>query len=262
MPNDFVKFCLSSTASGLLISLSAFMYICTKWINDLIKRNSLTMEIFNILGSILFSFGLFIICKFKLDLFTGRIGFAFEKKMLISNGDNNDNKCTINYWMKLVLMLTINIISSIICGIIAYTSLQKTHYASLIQTIILNRINFIDLNSYILTFMQSIFCGTCVHLAVKSNKYSSIFSIFFTSAFVYNGFQHCIANAFYFASYYKKFNIKMLINECIVIIGNIIGTLPISLLVNIIQHQILSDIERSPDSNTSLDSSSSLSSNV
>ena len=36
----------------------------------------------------------------------------------------------------------------------------------------------------------------------------------------------------------KKFNVKMLINECIVILGNIIGTLPIALLVNKIRNDV------------------------
>lgn len=229
MSDSFVKVCLSSMASGLLISISGLVYVCSKWVNDLIKRNSLTTEIFNILGSILFSFGLFTICKFKLHLFTGRIGTLFEKNTL-----TGENKCT--YSMKLILMLIINIACSIVCGIIANVSLQKTHYLKEIQIIVLDKTDFTNLNSYISTFMQSIFCGACVHLAVKSYVHNSIFCIFFTSSFVYNGFQHCIANAFYFASYYKDFNVKMLINEGIVILGNIIGTLPIALLVNKIQN--------------------------
>lgn len=245
MPNNFVKLCLSSAASGLLISISGLVYVCSKWVNDLIKRNSLTTEIFNILGSILFSFGLFTICKFKLHLFTGRIGIVFEKNTLI-----NENKCM--RLMKLILMLVINIECSILCGIIANVSLQKTYYLKEIQMIVLAKINFTNLNSYVATFMQSIFCGTCVHLAVKSYAYNPAFCIFFISSFVYNGFQHCIANAFYFASYYKKFNVKMLINECIVILGNIIGTLPIALLVNKIQN----DVQQNSSSD-SLESSTS-----
>ena len=245
MLNNFVKLCLSSAASGLLISISGLVYVCLKWVNDLIKRNSLTTEIFNILGSILFSFGLFTICKFKLHLFTGRIGIVFEKNTLA-----DENKCT--YSMKLILMLVINIACSIVCGIIANVSLQKTYYLKEIQMIVLAKTNFTNLNSYIATFMQSIFCGTCVHLAVKSYAHNPVFCIFFISSFVYNGFQHCIANAFYFASYYKKFNVKMLINECIVILGNIIGTLPIALLVNKIQNNVQQN-----SSSDSLESSSS-----
>lgn len=229
MSDSFVKICLSSAASGLLISISGLAYVCSKWVNDLIKRNSLTTELFNILGSILFSFGLFTICKFKLHLFTGRIGMLFEKNAL-----TGENKCT--YSMKLILMLIINIACSIACGIIANVSLQKTHYLKEIQIIVLDKTNFTNLNSYITTFMQSVFCGTCVNLAVKSYTHNSIFCIFFTSSFVYNGFQHCIANAFYFASYYKKFSVEMLVNEGIVILGNIIGTLPIALLTNKIQN--------------------------
>lgn len=249
-----IKFILTSILSGVIIGLAGFLYVCTKWIcEDIIKINYLR-EIFNIIGSIIFSFGLLIICKFELNLFTGKVGKLFES-------ENYLNKC--NFTLQLIFILIINLIFAICLGVISNVALSKTYYMVIIQKIVEDKSSFVNLNSYILTLLQSIFCGLCVSSAVKTFEFNVLFCSLFVSIFVYNNFQHCIANAFYFGALYNKFSYYMLINEAIVIVGNIIGSIPISILTNHIYRKYLSSASSSSSfSSASFSSSSSSSSST
>ena len=204
----------SSILSGMLISFGGMLFICSKWIYD--------SEIMNLIGSILFSSGLLTICYFKLHLFTGKVGLLFEHV-------NEWEGC--NAVWKLMLILVLNLISAIIFGIIAHLALRKTYFTTIISNITSNKLTYTSVNLFIKCFLQSFYCGSCVHFAVKTFPLHFIFCVFFISGFVYNGFQHCIANAFYFGALFK-FDINMLINEFIVISGNILGTIPIACIHN------------------------------
>lgn len=241
-----VNIYLSSILSGMLISMGGMLFIGSKWIHD--------SEFFNFIGSILFSSGLLTICYFKLHLFTGKVGLMFERERegesqtehdmedihtdeceqhsheQHSHEQHTNNEFTgISGILKLTLILVLNLISAASLGIIARLILRKTYFVTIISSITSNKLSFTNINSYVKCFLQSVYCGSCVHFAVKTFPKHFLFCVFFISCFVYNGFQHCIANAFYFGSLFS-FNINMIINEVIVIIGNIVGTIPIALI--------------------------------
>lgn len=79
------------------------------------------------------------------------------------------------------------------------------------------------------------FCGILMFIAVEtyktsSNKLSQILSVFLSiSIFILCGFEHCIANIFYF-SFAHIFSRAAALRILIVVIGNSLGSLFISLL--------------------------------
>lgn len=250
-------FCLKAILAGFSIAMAGLCYSLIRWLNETkIKCNSL----FNFIGSIVFSLGLVIICKFKLYLFTGKVGFVFtgcNSKVEDDSGDErngndqeeDEGSSTTSAssppppyitYTHLILSLIINLLASFSVGILfaiifKSTTLPTTTYLLLTHLKITLSPNVPEYLFH--TLLQSIYCGLFVHAAVISFKFNSLFTVFFISAFVYNGFQHCIANAFYFGlTYYHHLSINMLINELAVIVGNVVGTIPLQLLMNNYNH--------------------------
>ena len=125
-----------------------------------------------------------------------------------------------------------NFIGSITIGyLIRVTSL----YASLdetIMTIVINKTN-INQSNLLSLFILSLLCGILVFLSVELYKREihplfKVVGIFlFISCFVICGFEHCIANMFYFAlsNSYFVYPLGSFLNLLIVTIGNSIGAI-------------------------------------
>lgn len=221
-----LKILLASSIAGIVIGIASFLFIGTKWLHDVYLPQSYLDEAFKVISALAFSIGLLVICACKLDLFTGKVGFLFERQTDFTNR-----------WSQTAYLLTIfifNLVFATATGVGTYHLLNTTHYLDIINTIVTEKTNFTDVNSYFSLSLRSIFCGSCVHFAVKGFNYSFIFCILFVVTFVYNDFQHCIANAFFFGSLYRKVNLNTLIYEGITIVGNIIGAIPIAILFNCI----------------------------
>ena len=218
------KICIGSALAGILIAIAGALYVGSSWLNmDVVKRDDFS-ELFHLAGSVAFSLGLLTICACKFDLFTGKVGSFFEVR------NDFDNKCL--HLTYLLFILVMNLAFAGGAGVAMYYALKKTHFTAIVHSIVDAKTNISSPNSYVKTALQSVFCGSCVHMAVKGFQHNFIFCILFVTAFVYNNFQHCIANMFYFGVMFKEFRYEMLINEGIAIVGNIIGTIPIALLVN------------------------------
>ena len=94
---------------------------------------------------------------------------------------------------------------------------------------------------YLSLMVKSFLCGVCVYLAVKSfslNRLKPVgilLLVFFVFLFVYCGFQHCIANMFYFGfGNHLKWETLFNLLLCILFnsFGPIIGVLFYNLLKN------------------------------
>ena len=97
--------------------------------------------------------------------------------------------------------------------------------------------NLSTLNDYVNCFIYSLFCGVCVHLSVKSFNFLKlqyekvIIIILFVFIFVFSGFHHCIANTFYvMLDKGLKLTKNNYISLSLMIVGNWLGTLPLSVL--------------------------------
>ena len=217
---------LKGILAGLSIGLGGFLYILMTF---LLKDNLL--ELGKILGSILFSIGLFLVCTFSLSLYTGKIGLIYEEKK---------DKL---FYISLPVMLLGNAIGAFALGYICFFIFRNTDvYASALSAAS-SRLAFNTVFDYIVTAIKAFLCGLCVYLAVKSFSLNRLkplgitLLVFFVFVFVYCGFQHCIANMFYFGMA-NTINWYTLINLVIVIIFNSFGPIVGVALVKLIEKRI------------------------
>lgn len=163
------------------------------------------------LGAFLFSFGLLGVLNFEALLFTGKIGYFNFK-------DTNIKEEIFKY----IEMLCFNFIGIIIVGVLTFNFESE---------IFINKLN----HSLIQTFISSIFCGVMMYLAVdlwKKHK-SPLYVIMAIMIFILAGFDHCIANMYYFIiNPNPAFTLRTLFFFIINIIGNGVGSLSIRYLIN------------------------------
>ena len=181
-----------------------------------------------IFASMLFSIGLILVCVLGLQLYTGKIGVVFDnKEKLVENAIN------------LPIMLVGNAIGAFALGILCHfifcnVDVINTKIIAIANT----KIDPTLVDSHNSIFLEGIFCGALVYIAVYLYKnlqnwaMKIIGVIVAVTLFVYCGFQHCIANMFYFGMAFN-WNIDMLWNLLLVILTNSIGALLVRCLVHL-----------------------------
>ena len=224
-----IIFLLRSILAGVAISLGSGIYTLINTTFQNYTNNSIYwIECGKIISSILFSIGLFIVCRFKLLLYTGKVGDIFEYRPLILR------------FIRLGLMMCANVVSAYCSGLAIYylndhykNNKFINYYIITSQSIAENKIS--SSCNYLKMICQGLFCGSCVYMSVKSYKSFSgnfqgiILLIWFVFIFVYGGFQHCIANSFYFGQV-NKLNKDTILNVVVCVLSNCFGTLPVSFL--------------------------------
>jgi len=190
-----MKHLIKSILAGVMIGIGATTYL------------SLENKI---IGSILFSIGLFVILTKELNLFTGKIGYIFN------NG--------LAYLKEVIITLIGNFIGTFLVG-----SILKFTRISALVSLEAKGICTVKLNDNIISiFILSIFCGILMYLAVngykvaKDNfaKYGGVFLAI--SVFILCGFEHCVANMYYF-TIASMWSLKSFGYLGIMILGNTIG---------------------------------------
>ena len=199
---------LKGILAGLAIGLGGFLFI--------IMSHLIDGELGKILGSTLFSVGLFLVCTFKLSLYTGKIGNVYEGKQEPA------------FYISLPVMLIGNAIGAFALGYLCWFIFKDTSVINTVNAACASRTTLETANDYLACIFKSILCGTCVYLAVKCFNLNRLkplgisLLVFFVFLFVYCGFQHCIANMFYFG-FGNHINGNTLINLALVIVANSIG---------------------------------------
>ena len=175
-----------------------------------------------IFASVLFSIGLILVCVLGLQLYTGKIGVVFDDREKLKENAIN-----------LPIMLVGNAIGAFTLGIVChFIFMNVPEIANKIVAISVGKTNSTTV------FLQGIFCGALVFIAVYLFKnlqnwaMKIIGIITAVTLFVYCGFQHCIANMFYFGMAFN-WNIDMLWNLLIVILTNSVGALLVRCLVHL-----------------------------
>lgn len=169
-----------------------------------------------VIGASLFSIGLFGVLIYNLNLYTGKIGY------LITNFN-------LKYIKELIITLIGNFIGACSVGfILRYTRIYDNIYEKA-----LNLANT-KLNDNILSiFILSIFCGLLMYFAVNGFKKQTDFGKYLVvylgvAVFILCGFEHCIANMYYF-SVADIWSLKTLGYTGIMVLGNSIGSFIIPL---------------------------------
>lgn len=171
--NRNLKNFISAILAGIIISISCIVYLS---IDN------------KIIGSILFALGLLTILTFKLNLFTGKAPYICE------NG--------LKYSGFVGIVWIGNFIGT---GLSALAIHMTKVYDSVIAKCYSMAAAKVS-DSVISLFILSIFCGMLMYIAVDTfNKHSqdknfsaSILTILCVSVFILSGYEHSIANMFYF----------------------------------------------------------------
>ena len=210
----YLKVLLFGVFAGLAIGLGSLVFTIVST-----YAKSVGGQIF---ASALFSIGLILVCTLGLQLYTGKVGVVFDDREKLKENAIN-----------LPIMLAGNAIGAFTLGIIC-------HFIFMNVPDIANRILAISLGKTNSTtvFLQGVFCGALVYIAVYFFKNLQNYAmkiigiITAVTLFVYCGFQHCIANMFYFGMAFN-WNIDMLWNLLIVIVTHSIGALLVRCLVHL-----------------------------
>lgn len=185
-----------STAAGIMIAIGATIYLsCTN----------------KIVGAILFSTGLFSICAFGMNLFTGKIGYVLENK-------NNPNCLLIwlgNFFGCALAVLPIRFAKPALFDP-AFQMVTAKLELGIVQVII-----------------SAIFCGILMYIAVENYRSSKSdfgkqMGLFLcVSAFILCGFEHSIADMCYclFAVNSVEMAVRSLVFLIIVSVSNGAGAL-------------------------------------
>ena len=128
------------------------------------------------IGPFLFSLGLLSICYLNMNLFTGKCGFFIEDKIPIK---------------KIIQILCVNIIAGICAGV--FIRLADPSLIELAQ----NKVNNWSIS--ISFFIQSVFCGIIMFIAVAMYRKGSVLGILLgVPLFIFCGMQHSIANSVFY----------------------------------------------------------------
>lgn len=201
----------SSILSGILISIGGIVFLFSK-------------DISLILAGFLFAFGLFTIITLKLHLYTGKIGYVFDNKP--------------SYLIELLVILLGNAIGAILMGYILRSCISfDNRLLDLVNKAVI--VANVKLSTSLFTsFILSILCGFMIYFAVEVSKREvhqlvKVIAIFFAVAiFVICGFEHCIANMFYF-SLSNVWSLNTLLYVFIMILGNSLGSIILYFLVKL-----------------------------
>lgn len=201
----FLRLFIPSILAGISIALGGYCFLSVE--NKLI-------------GSILFSVGLFLVCTRGYNLYTGKVCYCKTKENI----------------KDLLLIILGNFIGTNIVALL----LRCTRYAKSLS-LKANSIISIKLDDNFLSiFILAIICNIFIYIAVDGfknskdtvSKYLSI--LFGVVCFIMTGTEHVVANMFYFAMA-TNYTSKAFLILLIVFLGNTLGGRLYSYIENILK---------------------------
>lgn len=184
MNQHYLKCLVRAILAGMMIGIGGCVYLgCdVKWV-----------------GAILFAVGLFTIFSFRLDLYTGKVGYVFDNKP--------------PYLIYLLVVIIGNFIGCLILGL-----MMPLDAASVLAERKLADYDFLRV------LFKGVLCGMLMFIAADCYKNTKSFIATFVCVpvFILAGFEHSIADMFYFCSA-GAFSVGSLVFIITVLIGNAIG---------------------------------------
>ncbi len=161
------------------------------------------------MGAFLFGTGLFVILSFGFNIFTGKVGYAVENKP--------------SYIIDLILIWLGNLTGTAIMG----GMILCTRIASIGEKAA--EICSVKFNDNLLSiFILAIFCGMLMFIAADGfkkieNPVGKMLAVFLpVMAFILSGYEHCIANMFYF-TIAKVWSANTVLYLLVMTMGNAVG---------------------------------------
>lgn len=163
-------------------------------------------------GAVLFSVALLCICMMDCYLFTGKIGYAACD-------------CSARNLITLSVGLAVNLAVTYLLGLsIRYALPNLAEKAAVLCGAKLEQ-------SFFVTFLRAVFCGVLMYAAVQiyKEKNSVIGILFCIPVFILSGFEHSVADMFYYGAS-GILNGKIASFESAAVLGNTAGSLILPLL--------------------------------
>ena len=191
---------LRAILAGIMISIGGTIYL------------SLENKM---LGAFLFSIGLYAICAFGLNLYTGKIGYVIDNKP--------------KYLLELLFTLIGNLFGTLYAGYLLTFTRIGMKLESAAEAICNIKLD----DKLISIFILSMFCGMIMFLAVdlykKLKDFGKYVGIFMgITIFILAGFEHCIANMYYF-TVAGMWSTKTILYILVMILGNSVGSILLAL---------------------------------
>lgn len=202
MTNDKVKMMKTfrlALIAGIAIGIAGWGYLaCT-----------------NIVGAVLFSFGLLTVVNYKLALYTGTAGFVELR--------NEQGKvCLAKAIGKLLLILSGNIVGCLSVALLARLSPMDLGGAA--QQILEGRLAIGPVRAGLLAIGCGFIMTTVVTFAREGKMLTLLFGV---PLFINCGFPHCVADAFYYLAVPTSFTTAHLAEVAILypclVVGNFVG---------------------------------------
>lgn len=189
----------SSVLSGIAVAIAGWGFLAVP----------------NIIGAVLFSFGLLTVVNYKLKLYTGTAGFV---PLRYEDGRSR--------WLKaigeLLLILGANIFGCLLVSLL--TRLSPMELGEQAQKILESRLEIGPLHAGLLAIGCGFIMTTVVTFAREGKPLTLLFGV---PLFINCGFPHCLADAFYYMTVPADYTLAHLgevavLYPCLVI-GNFIG---------------------------------------
>lgn len=196
-----IKMFLLAIGAGLAISIGGTVYLSVDN---------------KIIGSLLFAVGLYAIVLNGLFLYTGKVGYLVDQSDKIE-------------YLGLLAITWLGNLAGTWIGAVAVLNTR-------IQGIRENAVGICETklaDGPLSIFLLAIFCGILMYIAVDGfkEKENPLILFFCVSVFILSGFEHCIANMFYF-SIAGAWSLKTIVYLIIMTLGNSLGGMLIPSLKN------------------------------
>ena len=194
------KIFVQAIAAGLMISIGGTVYmICPN----------------KLLGAFMFALGLFMVCVWKFNLFTGKIGYVVEDKTT---------------WASLAQIWIGNLCGALLAGY----GIRATRMLDKMTEAVTASVEAKLGDAWYSTFILAIFCGMLMFLAVDTFKtvesgfMKTIAVILPIAVFIVAGFNHCIADMYYISAA-NMWSLQAVGYVLLVTAGNAVGSVIIAL---------------------------------
>lgn len=186
---------MSAILAGVCISLGGAVYL------------SLDNKI---VGSILFTVGLFVICTMGLNLFTGKVCYVFDNKP--------------DYVIDVIIIWLGNLAGTFLSARLQLLTRYGTNLSDKAKGICGTKLG----DNLLSIFILAVFCNIMIYIGVEGyksikheiGKYISLF--LGVVIFILCGFEHCIANMYYYTMA-DVWSINSLFYLIVMTIGNAVG---------------------------------------
>ena len=204
-----MKYFISAIFAGMMIAFGGVVFL-----------SCAGLENGKVIGSFLFSLGLLTVVARGYDLYTGKVGYLSVNSKDTEKTPTNVAKTPL-YYPAIILG---NLVGTAIIGYAfrATRSFGVSGIPERLQTMCNAKLN----DNLFSIFLLACACGVMMFLAVDGYKKTKswLFVILPVMVFILCGFEHCVANMFYFCAS-DCWSVKTIVYVLVMILGNGVGAI-------------------------------------